>query len=427
MTDQGSDVILDRLFQLHPKIIDLTLDRMWRLLGKLDHPERSIPPVIHIAGTNGKGSTLAMVRAGLEAAGHITHAYTSPHLVRFHERIRLAGELIDEDVLAALLQECEDANGGTPITFFEITTIAALLAFSRTPADYTLLEVGLGGRLDATNIVSQPELTIITPVSLDHQQYLGETISQIATEKAGILKRGVSCIVAPQTDEGLEAIQEQAYRVGAPLLVHGQDWLVRVEHGRLVYQDEQCLLDLDLPRLPGQHQVINAGTAIAALRSLGKEQAACQAALTRAQWPARMQRLTRGPLVEVAAGADLWVDGGHNPAAGEAMAAILDDWRAHAAVPVYLVTGMLNSKAVADYLAPLAPRIKGLQAVTIPGQPSAYTAVEMADIARRVGIEASAADSVEAAISTISTRPGPKRIIVCGSLYLAGTILGDNS
>ncbi|MGB8624203.1 MAG: Mur ligase family protein, partial [Paracoccaceae bacterium] len=253
MSPATSDVILDRMMSLHPKIIDLTLDRVWRLLAALDHPERGLPPVIHIAGTNGKGSVQAMIRAGLEAAGKRVHAYTSPHLARFHERIRLSGDLISEPALTEILDECERANGGAGITYFEITTVAALLAFARTPADYTLLEVGLGGRLDATNVVERPALTVITPVSIDHQQYLGETLEQIAGEKAGILKRGVPCVVGPQEDAALEVIEAQAARLGAPLLAHGQHWHVWEERGRLVFQDETGLLDLPLPNLIGAH------------------------------------------------------------------------------------------------------------------------------------------------------------------------------
>ncbi|PTE20427.1 bifunctional folylpolyglutamate synthase/dihydrofolate synthase, partial [Cereibacter changlensis JA139] len=254
----SSDVILERMMSLHPKVIDLTLDRVHRLLAALGHPERALPPVIHIAGTNGKGSTQAMIRAGLEASGDRVHAYTSPHLARFHERIRLAGELISEPALAALLDECVAANGPEEITFFEITTCAAFLAFARTPADFTLLEVGLGGRLDATNVVEKPRLTIITPVSVDHQQYLGETLPEIAGEKAGILKRGVPCVVGPQSPEGLKVIEARAARLGVPLLAHGQHWQVWTERGRLVFQDETGLLDLPLPNLPGPHQIQNA-------------------------------------------------------------------------------------------------------------------------------------------------------------------------
>ncbi|MWD30211.1 bifunctional folylpolyglutamate synthase/dihydrofolate synthase, partial [Aquicoccus sp. SCR17] len=285
MSAPGSDVILERMMALHPKIIDLTLDRVWRLLAALDHPEERLPPVVHIAGTNGKGSTLAMIRAGLEGRGERVHAYTSPHLARFHERIRLAGELISEPALTEVLDECYAANDGDDITYFEITTCAALLAMARAPADHTLLEVGLGGRLDATNVVAQPALTVITPVSVDHQQYLGTTLAEIAFEKAGILKRGVPCVVGPQTEEAMEVIERQAARLGAPLIAHGQHWHAWEERGRLVFQDERGLLDLPLPILPGPHQVDNAGAALAALRHLGADDSACEAAVARAEWP----------------------------------------------------------------------------------------------------------------------------------------------
>ncbi|MBF9061368.1 bifunctional folylpolyglutamate synthase/dihydrofolate synthase, partial [Rhodobacterales bacterium HKCCSP123] len=289
MSAVSSDILLERMMSLHPKIIDLTLDRMHRILAALDHPERRLPPVIHIAGTNGKGSTLAMIRAGLEGAGLATHAYTSPHLARFHERIRVAGELIEEQALSRTLDTCLAANGPDPITYFEITTAAAFVAFAETPADYTLLEVGLGGRLDATNVIDRPALTVITPVDMDHQQYLGETLARIAAEKAGIIKRGVPVIVGRQQDEALEVIEAQAARLNAPVLAHGQHWHVWEERGRLVFQDETGLLDLPKPALLGAHQVENAGIALAALRTLGQPEEAFEAAMTRAVWPARMQ------------------------------------------------------------------------------------------------------------------------------------------
>ncbi|MEM6621019.1 MAG: folylpolyglutamate synthase/dihydrofolate synthase family protein [Pseudomonadota bacterium] len=423
----GSDAILDRLLALHPKLIDLTLDRVWRLLAVLDHPEQKLPPVVHIAGTNGKGSTLAMIRAGLESTGSSVHAYTSPHLVRFHERIRLAGTLIAEPDLAALLAECKRANGEAPITFFEITTVAALLAFSRMPADHLLLEVGLGGRLDATNVIAQPALTVITPVDLDHQQYLGETLAEIAGEKAGILKPGVPCVVARQSDQAREVIEARAAEVGAPLLINGQDWVVRMEHGRLVYQDERGLLDLDLPRLPGPHQIENAGAAIAALRVLSASDSACQAALTNVNWPARLQRLTAGALLEaLPEGAELWIDGGHNPAAGEALAAQLDEWHASGGHPVHLIVGMLDTKAASDYLRPLAPRVRSIQTVTIPDAPASILAADLARMAGDAGAPADQAESVSDAIHDLAAETAPMRIMICGSLYLAGHVLGLN-
>ncbi|MCB2093245.1 MAG: bifunctional folylpolyglutamate synthase/dihydrofolate synthase [Rhodobacteraceae bacterium] len=423
MMSQGSDLILSRMMALHPKIIDLTLDRVWRLLGVLNHPERDLPPVIHVAGTNGKGSTLAMIRAGLEAAGDTAHVYTSPHLARFHERIRLAGTLISEEYLAEILEECEAANGATPITFFEITTCAALLAFARNRADWTLLEVGLGGRLDATNVVETPRLTVITPISVDHQQYLGETLSQIAGEKAGILKRGVPCVVGPQVADALEMIEASAARLGVPLLVYGQHWHVTQDRGRLVFQDETGLLDLPLPNLPGPHQIDNAGVAIAALRCLGKDEAACGAAVSRADWPARMQRLTRGPLVDAAAGAELWLDGGHNPAGGAAVAATL---LAMPRRPTHLIVGMLNTKDIGGYLRPLAAVATSLTAVSIPGEANTLSAETTQAAAARVGIAAGTAPSVAFAVRSIISRDPSARILICGSLYLAGGVLREN-
>ena len=415
-----SDVILDRMMTLHPKVIDLTLGRVERLLAALDHPERRIPPVIHIAGTNGKGSTQAMIRAGLEAGGARVHAYTSPHLARFHERIRLAGELISEPALTAILDECVQANGPDEITFFEITTCAAFLAFARTPADWTLLEVGLGGRLDATNVVDHPRLTIITPVSMDHEAFLGDTLPKIAGEKAGIIKRGVPCIVGPQHPDGLAVIEAKAAALGAPLWAFGQHWTVWEERGRLIYQDENGLLDLPLPNLPGPHQVQNAGAAIAALRLLGKDETACEAAVTRAYWPARMQRLRHGPLVDLAPSVELWLDGGHNPAGGEAVAATLSRMPPRA---THLICGMLNTKDVTGYMAPLAPQVTRLHAVSIPGEKNTLPAEATRDAALKVGIDAG---SVAEALAGIAAQAPEARVLICGSLYLAGAVLREN-
>lgn len=424
MQQAESDIILERMKALHPKIIDLTLDRMERLLAALDHPERHVPPVIHIAGTNGKGSTLAMIRAGLEAAGDRVHAYTSPHLARFHERIRIAGKLIDEAALTALLDECDRANGGESITFFEITTCAAFLAFARARADWTLLEVGLGGRLDATNVIARPRLTIITPVALDHQQYLGDTLALIAREKAGIIKRGVPCIVGRQEPEALAVIEARARELAAPLFIHGEHWSVSEERGRLVFQDDDGLLDLPRPALVGPHQIENAGIAIAALRQLGQGAAACEGAMTQVVWPARMQRLRRGPLVESAPGCELWLDGGHNPAGGRAVAASL---AAMAPRPTYLVCGMLNTKDETGYLRPLAAGVKGLLAVSIPSEPNSLPAEETCANARAVGIPAETAPSIAAAVTMIAARePAGARVLICGSLYQAGAVLREN-
>ena len=356
MTQQNSDAILARMMALHPKIIDLTLDRVWRLLAALDNPQEKLPPVVHIAGTNGKGSTQAMIRAGLEGWGKSVHAYTSPHLARFHERIRLAGALISEDHLTEILDECYVKNGGENITYFEITTVAGLLAFARNQADYTLLEVGLGGRLDATNVIT-PELSVITPISIDHEQFLGNTLTKIAGEKAGIIKRGVPVVVGPQPEEAMDVIEATAMRLGAPVIAYGQHWHVSEERGRLVYQDERGLLDLPLPALLGKHQIQNAGIAIAALRHLGADEAACEAAMVDAIWPARMQRLKTGPLVDAAGEAELWLDGGHNAAAGVALADVLAGLPKR---PTHLICGMLNTKDVTGYMAPLAQQATSL-------------------------------------------------------------------
>lgn len=415
-----SDVILERLMSLHPKIIDLTLDRMWRVLEALDHPERRLPPVIHIAGTNGKGSTLAMLRAGIEGAGLTCHAYTSPHLARFHERIYLAGETISETYLTEILNECEQVNGDEPITYFEITTAAGLLAFSRTPADWTLLEVGLGGRLDATNVIERPAICAITPVDMDHQQFLGETLPEIASEKAGILKRGIPCVVSRQKDEALDVIERQAARVGAPLLVHGQHWHVAEERERMVYQDERGLLDLPLPNLIGPHQIYNAGTALAALRHLHFDDAACEAAVSTARWPARMQRLKHGPLFDLAGKAELWVDGGHNPAAGRATGAALATLPKR---PTYAVAGLLRTKDATGFFQGLGDQIQSVSAVSIPGETATLSAEDTAAAAQNAGLTAAPAASLETAIAEITAHTPNARILICGSLYLAGYVL----
>ncbi len=419
----GSDAILERMMALHPKVIDLTLDRVWTLLEKLGHPERQLPPVIHLAGTNGKGSTQAMIRAGLEAEGKRVHAYTSPHLARFHERIRLAGELISEEHLTEVLDECYVTNGPDPITYFEITTCAALLAFARTPADYVLLETGLGGRLDATNVVEKPALTILTPISMDHEQFLGNTIPKIAGEKAGIMKRGVPCVVGPQPDEALEVIEATAARLGAPVIAQGQHWHVWEERGRLVYQDETGLLDLPLPVLPGRHQYENAGAALAALRHLGFGEAAFEGAMTNAQWPARMQRLRTGPLGEAAPQVDLWLDGGHNPAAGIALADHLGRLPKR---PTHLICGMLNTKDASGYMKPLAKVADSLTGVSIPGEANTLSAEDTARFASDAGMPASTADSVLEALQKITAQDPHSRVLICGSLYLAGAILREN-
>ncbi len=420
----GSDRLLDRMNALHPKLIDLTLDRVWSLLAAVGSPQDTLPPVIHIAGTNGKGSTLAMIRAGLEGVGETCHAYTSPHLVRFHERIRLAGDLIDEDTLIQILDDCLAANGDTPITYFEITTIAGLLAFARTPADWTLLEVGLGGRLDATNVVAKPAMTVITPVDLDHQQFLGDTIEAIAGEKAGILKRAVPCVVSRQHEAALDVIEARAMRLGAPLLVYGQHWHVTEERGRLIFQDETGLLDLPLPSLPGPHQIENAGAALAALRSLGKSEAACEAAVTNASWPARMQRLRSGPLIDAAPQAEIWLDGGHNPAGARAAVATVKTLPTR---ETHLICGMQNTKDVVGFMQPMREVSETLTAVSIPGAPATLPASDTANYAHMAGFRTTQAPNVQAAVEAITKTTPAARILICGSLYLAGDVLKDNA
>ncbi|BBU53943.1 bifunctional folylpolyglutamate synthase/dihydrofolate synthase [Mameliella alba] len=418
----GSDQLLQRMMTLHPKIIDLTLDRVWQLLEALGHPEEKLPPVIHLAGTNGKGSTQAMIRAGIEAAGQTCHAYTSPHLARFHERIRLRGELISEQALTEVLDECVSANGGASITYFEITTCAAILAMSRVPADYVLLETGLGGRLDATNVVARPAATVITPISMDHEQYLGDTLARIAGEKAGIIKRGVPCVVGPQPDEALEVIEARAEALGAPLLAQGQHWHAWEERGRLVFQDENGLLDLPMPALPGAHQIENAGAALAVLRHLGLGEAAFEGAMTQATWPARMQRLRQGPLAEMAPEAELWLDGGHNPAAGKALAAHLGGLPER---PTHLICGMLNTKDARGFLTPLAAVADSLTAVNIPGEANTLSAEDTARMAADSGHRALMAEDVGAALRAIVAETPEARVLICGSLYLAGSVLRD--
>ncbi|WP_325063145.1 bifunctional folylpolyglutamate synthase/dihydrofolate synthase [Halovulum marinum] len=421
MSPDSSDTLLSRMMQLHPKVIDLSLGRMSRILRALGNPEQRIPPSVLIAGTNGKGSTLAMIRAGLEGAGKTVHTYTSPHLARFHERITVSGQIIGEQELTEILAECEVANEGRPITYFEITTAAAFLAFSRAEADYTLLEVGLGGRLDATNMVV-PRVSVITPVSADHQAFLGDTVAQIAGEKAGILKSGVPAVIAPQVPEAEGVILAAAERRGAPLSLAGRDWQIWEEHGRVAFQDERGLLDLPLPRLIGAHQVTNAGTALATLRLL--DEGDPERALTEAVWPARLQRLKRGPLIDMAGPAELWLDGGHNPAAGHALAEAVTRLSPR---PLHLVCGMLKTKDVRGYLTPLARVAESLHAVTIPGETATLQAEQTAAFAREAGFtEVRTALGVERAVADIVAADPSARVLICGSLYLAGTVLRQN-
>ncbi len=424
MTSQNSDHILERMMALHPKVIDLTLDRMWRLLQKLGNPQNDLPRVIHIAGTNGKGSTQAMIRAGLEAAGKRVHAYTSPHLARFHERIRLAGTLIDEDHLSMILDECYEKNGGETITYFEITTAAAILAMARTPADYTLLEVGLGGRLDATNVIDKPLLSIITPISIDHEQFLGNTLAKIAGEKAGIIKKMCPVIVASQPDEALDVIEQTANRNHAPLIAYAQHWQIDTERDGLIFHDDNGVVQLPRPNLPGAHQFENAGTAVAALRQLGFGNEVCEAALTQAHWPARMQKLQSGPVIDIAPNAEIWLDGGHNPAAGRALGHHLSQLPKR---PTYLICGMLNTKDIAGYLSPMAAHVEKLVAVSIPGELNTLPAEDTAAAAHQAGILSETAVDVITAAGDIAKTDPDARILICGSLYLAGNILRSHA
>ena len=426
-----SDAILMRLLELHPKIIDLSLDRMWRILERLGNPEKKLPPVIHIAGTNGKGSTLAITRAIMEAAGLTVHCYTSPHLVKFHERIRVAGELIAEHDLSMLLEECEAANGSEQITFFEITTVAAFLAFSRTQADYLILEVGLGGRLDATNVIAHPALSVITSIGLDHQQYLGDTIEEIAREKAGILKRGTIGIVGAQSAEVRGEIECVAEKVGAPLKIANQDWQSYTQYGRLVFKDEDGLLDLPFPALQGPHQIDNAGNAIAAVRALKDERisdAAIEAGLLNVTWPARMQRLTNGHLNELLPiEAELWLDGGHNGPAGVVLAQTLKDLNAKNPKPLIMIWGMLNTKHPGAFIANFKGVAERVITIAIPGEANTIPADALALSANQIGIAALPATSLEKALEQAAVLHPAPRIIICGSLYLAGHVLAAQS
>lgn len=436
VTATGSNAILERLLSLHPKRIDLVLERIERLLAALGHPETQLPPVIHVAGTNGKGSTCAFARAMLEAQGLRVHMYSSPHLVQFHERIRIAGTLISEEELAATLEECERVNDGAPITFFEITTAAAILAFSRHPADALILEVGLGGKYDATNVIAKPAMTIITPVSYDHAEFLGTDLANIAAEKAGIVKRGVPLVVGAQEDVPRDVITRRADALGAPLHMFAQEFFVHQEHGRMIYEDQNGLLDLPMPKLVGQHQLENAATAIAGLRYANcgwANEAGIEQGLRKVEWPARMQRLGQGLLVDLAPNdAEIWLDGGHNPHGAAAIARTLADLEERAPKPLFLICGMLKTKDCAAYFSAFKGLARHVTTVSIPGAPASMGAGTLYDCARGAGLEASPADDLLDAMMQVSAwsraqDEGPPRILICGSLYLAGVVLADNS
>ncbi|CAM5220230.1 bifunctional folylpolyglutamate synthase/dihydrofolate synthase [Bosea thiooxidans] len=433
----SSDTLLARFMALHPKLIDLSLGRILTLLERLGDPQKRLPPVIHVAGTNGKGSTIAFMRAILEAAGLSVHVYISPHLVRFHERIRLGapggGRFVDEDKLVEALERCEAVNAGDPITFFEMTTAAGLLLFAENPADVLLLEVGLGGRFDATNVIAHPACTVVTPVSLDHSEYLGNTVTKIAGEKAGIFKRGAPAVIAPQEPEPTAVLEAAAERAGASrILIGAQDFNVHEAGGRLVYEDGDGLLDLPLPRLTGRHQHINAGTAIAALRAAGYGGLPARAfedGMRQADWPARLQRLARGHLAEIVPeGAELWLDGGHNPDGGRVLAQAMADLADRNPAPLVMVAGLLSTKDAAATLGHFKGLAQALYAVPIQNSLAARPAEEVAEAARSAGLVAEVSSSVEQALRTIAARdwPAPPRILICGSLYLAGEVLSAN-
>jgi len=413
--------------RLFPRFMDLSLERIERLLATLDHPERRLPPVIHVAGTNGKGSTVATLRAVLEAAGYTVHVYTSPHLVRFHERIRVAGKLIDEDALTQVLEECERVNAGAPITFFEITTCAAFLAFTRTPADAALLEVGLGGRLDTTNVVQHPASTVITPVSLDHQHILGNTVGEIAVEKAGILKPGVTGVIGPQLPEAMQSIERRAREIAAPLHRYGIEWRAAASITGLRYEGPRWRLDLPPPSLLGPHQILNAGGAIAALEGLERfriDAAALARGLRGIEWPARLQHLKQGPLVAAAGRHELWLDGGHNDAGGAALAEQAKLWSER---PLHLVFGMLKTHDAEAFLRHLAPHAASLGTIGIPGEANSRGAEDTAEAGRAAGLPAVPYPSIAMAVEAVARREPPGRILICGSLYLAGRVLAENA
>lgn len=429
----SSSALLERFLTLHPREIDLSLGRIERLLAALGNPERNVPPVIHVAGTNGKGSTTAFLRSMLEAAGKTVHVYTSPHLVHFHERIRLAGTLVDETMLVEALEAVDKANDGQPITQFEITTAAAFLLFARVPADVLILEVGLGGRLDATNVIARPLACVLTPISVDHTKFLGESVEEIAIEKAGILKRGVPAIIAHQSDSVRDVIEACAARVRAgPLAISMQDWQAREERGRLVFEDADGLLDLPAPRLPGRHQFENAGLAIATLRALPQLEVSASAieqGVQAVDWPARLQRLTRGKLLDMLpAESELWLDGGHNPDGARVIANTMGDLEERVGRSLILVAGMLNTKDSDGFFAPFSDLASAVFTVPITMSNAGLSPEEVAQAAMMAGLPARAFDSLEEALRTVRVEPGglAPRVLICGSLYLAGEVLDKN-
>lgn len=418
----AGSAVVDRLTALHPKLIDLSTERIERLLRRLGDPHLTLPRVVHVAGTNGKGSTVAFMRAGLEAAGMKVHVFTSPHLVRFTERVRVAGEEITEDKLLAVLERCERVNAGAPITFFEILTAAAFLAFAETEADATLVEVGLGGRYDSTNVFPAPAATAITPVSIDHVDFLGDDLAKIAWEKAGILKAGRPAAIAPQKAEALATIRAVAAEVGAPLAIGDADWRSTATADGMRFEDDGLAFDLPAPALAGAWQIVNAGTALATLNRLDGVDLTyglARAAVRGAHWQGRLQRLNKGPLAKMLGGRALWLDGGHNPAAAEALAAQLASWPK----PPRIVLGMVKTKDAAAYLAALRPVADRIEAVPVPRAASPISAEELAAAARAAGMTAGAHPDLRSAIAAIKAEGGDAPVLIAGSLYLAGHVL----
>jgi dihydrofolate synthase/folylpolyglutamate synthase len=436
---QSADAIFKRLLASHPRKLDLSLARLERLLHDLGDPHLHLPPVIHVAGTNGKGSTIAFMRAILEAAGLAVHVHTSPHLVRPHERIRLGrkgapGELVSEEELVEALERCERVSAGREITFWEIAIGApTFLLFARHPADVTLLEVGLGGRGDATNVIKTPAATVVTSMGLDHQEWLGSTLAEIAREKAGIFKRGAPAIIAQQDYPEAELVlRREAERSASRLVMGGEDFHFREEHGRLVFEDEEGLLDLPLPRLPGRHQHINAATAIATLRTAKLAPIAADAfetGLVSVEWPARLQRLTRGKLAALAPpGAELWLDGGHNPDGGRVLAAAMGDLEHQSPRPLVMIAAVLATKDAVGFLRPFHGLVSELHAVPMDPSHAGRSAQEVATFAREAGLKAEEAPSIAAALERLRARTWdtPPRILFAGSLYFAGEVLAAN-
>ena len=422
-----TDAILKRLLALHPRLIDLSLERMYPLLERIGNPQDRLPPVIHVAGTNGKGSTIAYLRAFLEASGKTVHVMTSPHLVRFNERIRLAGKLVSTRKLNQALELCESANGGKPITFFEITTIAAFKLFSEVKADYLLLETGMGGKFDSSNVVKHPLGVVIAPVDYDHQNFLGNSLAGIASEKAGILKRGAKAVFGRQRDEGRAVLVREAARLGITPLIAGEDFDGRAEDGRLVYQDEDGLLDLPPPALAGPHQFDNAALAIAATRHFGLPVNEAQIAegLRAVQWPARLQPLRGTLLGLLPEGSELWLDGGHNAHGAAALALALREMHEKRPMPVRLIMGLMNTRKPADFLAPFKGMAEQVYALTIPGEPNAHPAAEIVVQAKAAGFDAVDGGSILNALAA-AAEGGPARVVFAGSLYLAGHVLHQN-